>query len=97
MLLRDGQVRVGQAAAADVAHVAGVDYQAMVDAIVVGDSVKGLQFAFLGALAVVEVEETQIVVGGGDGGGHAAVEATADQDDGAGHGGASGGGLGVKM
>ena len=77
---------VDQAAAADLLQERHIHHQPALDLVMIGDGGKGLQFAVLGALAVVEMEKGHLAPNGGDGSGHAAVEPAADQGDGRGAG-----------
>src|SRR5262249_58074531 len=68
----------------DRREIGEVHEQAMAHPVVVGERVEAEELLRLRALAVVAVEEREVVVEGGDRGGHGRVHPPADGDDGEG-------------
>src|SRR6185369_14459344 len=75
---------IGQAAAADGREHRELDDQAFARPVVVGQGVEAGQLLALRALAVVRVQEGEVVVASGGGGGDRGVHASADAHDGQG-------------
>src|SRR5262249_55660956 len=76
---RDRGVR--EARGADRPEVGEVHDQAMAHPVVVGEGVEAEELLRLRALAVVAVEEREVVLEGGHGRGHGRVHPSADADD----------------